>query len=63
MNWALVASCIIALPVVCLFPEKYRRTDIDLNFQVEVTIDRHVEKAYISQEKSDAGDSNCLNSQ
>ena len=43
MNWALVASCLIALPLVCVFPEKYRRTDIDLNQEADVTISVKIE--------------------
>ena len=43
MNWALVAACVLALPLVCMFPEKYRRTDIDVkmsgNADVNVSID------------------------
>ena len=43
MNWALVASCLIALPLVCVFPEKYRRTDIDLNQEADVSISVKIE--------------------
>ena len=41
MNWALVAACTLALPLVCMFPEKYGRTDIDVKVDVDddVTID------------------------
>ena len=41
MNWALVASCVLALPLVCMFPEEYKRTNIDTRptVDVDVTID------------------------
>ena len=41
MNWALVVSCVLALPLVCLFPENYKRTNIDtvLSIDVDVSID------------------------
>ena len=40
MNWALVVSCVLALPLVCIFPENYRRTNIDVKVDVkdDVTI-------------------------
>ena len=38
MNWALVASCVLALPLVCMFPEEYKRTNIDTIFSADVDV-------------------------
>jgi len=34
MNWALLGSTVVALPLLCIFPERYRRTDLDLTIDV-----------------------------
>ncbi|XP_052818442.1 solute carrier family 49 member 4 homolog [Mya arenaria] len=31
MNWAVLAAILVALPLLAVFPETYKRTDIDLN--------------------------------
>ncbi|WAR05567.1 DIRC2-like protein [Mya arenaria] len=36
MNWALLGSHMAALPLLALFPERYRRTDLDL-----IVVDKH----------------------
>ena len=38
MNWVLVASCVLALPLVCMLPEEYKRTNIDTRPPVDVDV-------------------------
>ena len=30
MNWVLLGSVVFALPLLFIFPERYRRTDLDI---------------------------------
>ena len=34
MNWVLLGSTVMALPLLLLFPERYRRTDLDITIDV-----------------------------
>ena len=58
MNWALVASCVLALPLVCMFREEYRRTRIDEklpdNVDVDVSIDVKANKPNTSGSSTNA---------
>ncbi|XP_052807044.1 solute carrier family 49 member 4 homolog [Mya arenaria] len=37
MNWALFGSAVAALPLLILFPERYRRTDLDITIDIKPT--------------------------
>ncbi|XP_045194753.2 solute carrier family 49 member 4 homolog [Mercenaria mercenaria] len=36
MNWTVLGSLVVAIPMLFVFPERYKRTDIDLNRDVEI---------------------------
>lgn len=37
MNWTVLGSVVVAIPLLFVFPERYKRTDIDLNRSTEIT--------------------------
>ena len=34
MNWVLLGSVVFALPLLFIFPERYRRTDLDITIEI-----------------------------
>ena len=34
MNWVLLGSVLFALPLLFVFPERYRRTDLDITIEI-----------------------------
>ena len=34
MNWVLLGSVVFALPLLFVFPERYRRTDLDITIYI-----------------------------
>lgn len=51
MNWALLGSTLVALPMLFLFPERYRRTDLD--FTIDIPPSGDVQASMDTKEEGD----------